>query len=174
MLYEVITHMITYARGNDIFGPFEAYSGNPVLTNRNLGGFTIQGVGHGDLIQAPDGSYYILHLGFRQTGMWSTYHHLGREVFISPVTFDENGWFTAGENGTTREKIELPHVTVPQQKKSSYTFENTDWNIDWCYLRHPDFGSYHFRITSYNVCYTKLLRCKVMDVPYSVASFSAK
>lgn len=131
-------HMVTYARSKSIFGPFESYPQNPVLTNRNLGGFFIQGVGHGDLIQAPDGSFYLIHLGFRQTGRWTCFHHLGREVFISKITFDEKGWFQAGENGTTTEYIELNHVTYPQLRKEKETFENTDWNLDWCYLRKPN------------------------------------
>ena len=135
-------HMVTYARGDSAFGPFIPYEKNPVLTNRNLGGFEIQGVGHGDLIQAPDGSYWILHLGFRQIGKWATFHHLGREVFISPVFFDSNGWFTAGDMGTTTCDIDIPYLSVPQKNKNIYTFENTDWNIDWCYLRHPDYSKY--------------------------------
>lgn len=32
--------------------------------------------------------------------------------------------------------------TVIQQEKKSYTFENTDWNLDWCYLRHPNTENY--------------------------------
>lgn len=37
-------HMVTYARGDSISGPFEAYPHNPVLTNRNLGGYELQGL----------------------------------------------------------------------------------------------------------------------------------
>nr|WP_246318244.1 hypothetical protein [Paenibacillus taichungensis] len=32
--------------------------------------------------------------------------------------------------------------TVVQQEKKTYTFENTDWNLDWCYLRHPNTENY--------------------------------
>ena len=73
-------HMITYARSKNPFGPFEDYQGNPVLTNRDLGGnqSSIQGIGHGDLIQDKKGNYYMVCLGFRQIGMWQPYHHLGR------------------------------------------------------------------------------------------------
>lgn len=49
-------HMVTYARGNSPTGPFKAYPHNPVLTNRNLGGYELQGVGHGDLVQDHEGS----------------------------------------------------------------------------------------------------------------------
>jgi hypothetical protein len=62
-------HMITYARSKNPFGPFEGFSGNPVLTNRNLGGnqSLIQGIGHGDLIEDETGNYDIVCLGFRQS-----------------------------------------------------------------------------------------------------------
>lgn len=137
-------HMVTYARGDSPSGPFEPYAKNPVLTNRNLGGYELQGVGHGDLIQDEAGHWWIFHLGFRQSGQWLTYHHLGREVFLTPVTFDEEGWFTAGHNGTTLMNFETDRIsdTVIQQEKKSYTFENTDWNLDWCYLRHPNTENY--------------------------------
>lgn len=132
-------HMVTYARGDSPSGPFEAYKNNPVLTNRNLGGYELQGVGHSDLIQDNQGNWWLLHLGFRQTGQYLTYHHLGREVFLTPVTFGEDYWFTAGHKGTTLLRFETDRIpdTIIQQEKKVYTFENTDWNLDWCYLRHP-------------------------------------
>lgn len=134
-------HMITYARSSSLWGEFNGYPNNPVLTNRNLGGFTLQGMGHGDLVQDRLGNWYIIHLGFRQSGEWSAYHHLGREVFMTPVTFGDDGWFTAGSNGTTAEYYEMPGDFV-QHEKSLYTFENTRWKLDWCFLRHPHEENY--------------------------------
>ena len=48
-------HMITYARSESVWGKFEGYPHNPVLTNRNKAPFIIQGIGHGDLIQDKNG-----------------------------------------------------------------------------------------------------------------------
>ncbi|MHA6528804.1 glycoside hydrolase family 43 protein [Paenibacillus sp. BAC0078] len=158
-------HMITYARGDSATGPFEAYANNPVLTNRNLGGYELQGVGHGDLIQDHEGHWWLFHLGFRQTGQYLTYHHLGREVFLAPVTFGEDGWFTAGHNGTTLLSFETDRIadTILQQEKKVFTFENTDWNLDWCYLRHP--AAEHYQLESDKV---KLTGTGVtLDVPAS-------
>ncbi|GGO07845.1 glycoside hydrolase family 43 protein [Saccharibacillus kuerlensis] len=137
-------HMVIYARGESLSGPFESYANNPVLTNRNLGGYELQGVGHGDLIQDNNENWWMLHLGFRQIGRWLTYHHLGREVFLTPVTFDENGWFTAGQDGTTLTAFNTDRIpeTVVQQEKKLDTFENTNWTLDWCYLRHPLTANY--------------------------------
>jgi xylan 1,4-beta-xylosidase len=137
-------HMVTYARSESIHGPFEAYPDNPVLTNRNLGGYEVQAVGHGDLIQDLNGNWWMFHLAFRQIGMWIPYHHLGREVFLAPVTFREDGWFTAGHNGMTLTSFETDRISdgVVQQEKKVYSFDNTAWDIDWCYLRHPNDENY--------------------------------
>ncbi|MBE6861663.1 MAG: glycoside hydrolase family 43 protein [Ruminococcus sp.] len=134
-------HMVTYARSRDIWGEFIGYPKNPVLTNRNKGGYSIQGVGHGDLVQDKYGDWHIIHLGFRQIGEWSTYHHLGREVFMTPVFFGENGWFTAGLDGTTTHEYEI-QGDFTQNRKNLYTFENTQWDREWIYLRHPHEENY--------------------------------
>lgn len=139
-------HMVTYARGDSPYGKFESYNNNPVLTNRNLGGYEIQGVGHGDLIQDNDGNWWFIHLGFRQSGQWEAYHHLGREVFLTPITFGEDGWFTAGYNGTTIKSFNINNIdkNIIQNEKKYYTFENTEWDKDWCYLRIPYSQNYKF------------------------------
>ena len=129
-------HMITYAKSDSVWGPFENYPDNPVLTNRNKAPYIIQGVGHGDLIQDKYGDWHIVCLGFRQIHIWRAYHILGREVFMAPVTFHEDGWFTVGKDGTMEFSYETRGDFL-QDRKECYTFENTDWNIDWCYMRHP-------------------------------------
>ena len=136
-------HMVTYAMSDNPFGPFTPYPKNPVLTNRDRGGFEIQGIGHGDLIEDDNGNWWLLCLGFRQIGQWEPFHHLGREVFLTPVTFGEDGWFTAG-NGTTEKEYETDRIadTVVQRKLDDITFENTDWKIKWCHLRIPNMDNY--------------------------------
>ncbi|MCR4839503.1 MAG: glycoside hydrolase family 43 protein [Eubacterium sp.] len=135
-------HMVTYTRSDSPWGPFADYDKNPVLTNRNKAPNEIQGIGHGDLIQNRDGSWYMVTLGFRQIGTWEPYHNLGREVYLTPVWFDADGWFTCGKDGTTEPSYEIPG-DYKQECKTEYTFRNTDWNIDWAYLRkyHPE--NYH-------------------------------
>lgn len=140
-------HMITYARSKNPFGPFEEYVHNPVLTNRNLGGNEnrIQGIGHGDLICDSKGNYYIVCLGFRQSGEWQPYHHLGREVFLAPVQWQQDGWFTAGDHGIVSEWMEVPlcgkqdkdiyHVSFPVTKQDK---------LRWCYLRDYHKENYEF------------------------------
>lgn len=127
-------HMITCARASSVWGKFEGCPNNPVLTNRNKAPFIIQGIGHGDLVQDKYGDWYVLSLGFRQQHIWRPFHHLGREVFLTPVRFGEDGWFTCGRDGTTDESYEMQGSHV-QNEQRVFTFENTDWGVEWCYLR---------------------------------------
>ena len=134
-------HMVTYARSANVMGPYEPYAKNPVLTNRNKAPYTIQGIGHGDLVQKNYGDWYMLSLGFRQIGTWDPFHNLGREVYLTPVSFDDEGWFTCGADGTTDESYEIPG-DFEQIIKKEYTFENTDFNTDWAYMRFPEETDY--------------------------------
>ena len=59
---------------------------------------------------------------------------------MTPVCFDAEGWFTCGD-GTTCEEYEIPGDFV-QTRKDHYTFENTDWNLDWIYLRQMEPANY--------------------------------
>lgn len=134
-------HTMTLARSKDPWGPFENCPWNPILTNRNKAPYPIQGIGHGDLVTGSDGNWYMVSLGFRQTGTWMPYHHLGREVFLTPVKKTEDGWFRCGHDGTTDLEYEVP-IPGEQVRKNIWTFENTGWERDWCFLRWPDRGNY--------------------------------
>lgn len=127
-------HMVVCARPREVWGPFESCPHNPVVTNRDQFPAILQGVGHGDLVQDWDGRWHMVALGFRQIHPWQAYHTLGREVFLLPVRWGADGWFTVGR-GFAEEEYDLPG-DFPQERKQVYTFENTRWDEDWCYLRH--------------------------------------
>ena len=84
-------HMVTIARSDSPWGPFEACPRNPILTHRQTeNDMPVQGTGHADLVEAADGSWWMVFLAFRPvSGYW---HHLGRETFLAPVTWDADGW----------------------------------------------------------------------------------
>lgn len=134
-------HMLTLCRGKTPYGPFENAPHNPILTNKNKAPYRIQAIGHGDLVTGTDGNRYLISLGFRQIHDWLPFHHLGREVFLTPVYETSDGWFTCGKDGTTDWQYEVPIDSV-QEEKRLWTFENTRWDIDWCFLRHPHMENY--------------------------------
>ena len=48
-------HMVTIARSDSPFGPFESNPNNPILTHRNRTDHPIQALGHADFVETPDG-----------------------------------------------------------------------------------------------------------------------
>jgi xylan 1,4-beta-xylosidase len=83
-------HAVSVARADRVTGPYTGSRANPVLTHRHLGqGTDVVGVGHADLVQAVDGSWWAVLLGMRPYG---GYHYpLGRETFLVPVEW-QDGW----------------------------------------------------------------------------------
>lgn len=140
-------HMITYARGKTPYGPFVGYPQNPVLTNRNVGGHInrIQGIGHGDLVQDDNGETFLVCLGFRQQGEWMPFHHLGREVFLVPVSWGEDGWFTAGVDGTVEEEMEIALESGEEETDYDVSFGKLPAaSPRWCHLRAFQEENYKF------------------------------
>jgi len=127
-------HMITCARSDSVWGRFESFPKNPVITNRSKAPHIIQGIGHGDLIQDKYGDWHILCLGFRQLGEWTPYHNLGRETLLVPVTFNSDGTFYAGHDGTCDFEYEIKG-DFSQERCCRYTFANS--RLEWVNLRHP-------------------------------------
>jgi len=103
-------HGETIARSRSPWGPFEANARNPILTHRNFKASPIQGTGHADLIQAHDGSWWTVFLGFRPATRMA--HHLGRETFLAPVTWSEDGWPVVNGTGTVTPHMQVK--TLPQ------------------------------------------------------------
>lgn len=139
-------HMVNYARSKSVWGPYEPYQNNPVLTNRNLGGYPIQAAGHGDIIEDKKGNWWFVHLAFRQIDKWFTFHHLGREVCLVPMKWREDNWFELGVHGTTPVQVTLPDSIsfTPQDFSYEKTFEKLTRKNDWLFLRHPNEKNYAF------------------------------
>ncbi len=82
-------HSISVARSKHLFGPYENFKCNPLLTHRHLGKKSaIQNIGHGDLVDTEDGHWYLIMLGTRPIDGIT---ELGRETFIAEVIW-EDGW----------------------------------------------------------------------------------
>ncbi|MEJ3750849.1 glycoside hydrolase family 43 protein [Actinomycetes bacterium KLBMP 9797] len=90
-------HAVSVARGPAPDGPFEPCPANPILTHRGTNR-PIQNTGHADLVEAPDGSWWMVLLGVRPRGGTPGWHVLGRETYLAPVTWVD-GWPVVGEVG---------------------------------------------------------------------------
>ncbi len=133
-------HMETIARSENPWGPFEECPHNPLLRHRDLSKSPIQATGHADLVEAHDGSWWMVHLGFRPQASGKWWHHLGRETFLAPVTWDEEGWPVVNGGGEVFIDMEcdtLPPVPVePDPAKDDFNSEKL--NLCWNFLRNPN------------------------------------
>lgn len=131
-------HIVTIARSDSPWGPFEACPNNPILTHRNAGNAAIQGTGHADFIQAHDGSWWMIFLAFRCVS--GLYHHLGRETFLAPVTWDDAGWPVIYDNRLIMSEMDVtqalpPHPVEPEATDDDFNGESL--GLYWNFLRNP-------------------------------------
>ncbi len=98
-------HMLTIARSKNIDGPYEAYDGNPILTNRSKA-LTLAAIGHADLTQDSLGNWWAVCLGNRPIS-YPYRHNLGRETMLIPVKWNEDGWPVMGQDGTIDAEVEV-------------------------------------------------------------------
>ena len=87
-------HAVSIARGPSPDGPWEPCPANPILSHRSTDR-PIQSTGHADLVEAVDGSWWMVALGTRPRGMTPGFHVLGRETFLAPVEWVD-GWPVVG------------------------------------------------------------------------------
>ncbi|MDC0584203.1 glycoside hydrolase family 43 protein [Bacteroidales bacterium] len=129
-------HHVTIARSNTIDGPYIVNPANPILAHANAAGQSslIQGVGHADIIQAHDDSWWMVFHGYRKSAQYMVHHILGRETCLAPVSWPKNGWPVVNGNGTITEKMTCPTLPLKPfpQKPTREDFDNElglDWNV---------------------------------------------
>ncbi|WP_309709119.1 family 43 glycosylhydrolase [Pseudolysinimonas sp.] len=84
-------HSVSVARATTPEGPFETAPGNPLLTARGTNR-PVQNTGHGDLVLGPNNEWLLVLLGVRPRSMTRAFSALGRETFVSRVTWGDDGW----------------------------------------------------------------------------------
>ncbi|NDV57805.1 glycoside hydrolase family 43 protein [Bacteroides sp. 519] len=138
-------HKVTIARSRELYGPYESNPANPILThiNEHTQGNAIQGVGHADLIEGHDGSWWSVFLGFRPQSY--LHHLLGRETFLAPVRWDTNAWPVINGNGAVTLDMNVSHL-LPQHPWPAEPirdeFNSSKLNLKWNYLRNPNYSNY--------------------------------
>lgn len=141
-------HKVTIARSKNIRGPYDSNPSNPILTHINAitQQSPIQGTGHADVVQANDGSWWMVFLAFRpQSGL---HHLLGRETFLAPVRWDTNAWPVVNATGSVELQMNVPTLpqTLKKETKYSTEFEESVLGLEWNYLRNPKPENYSLSV----------------------------
>ncbi len=130
-------HTEVMARSKSPWGPWESCPHNPILTHRSTDK-PIQALGHADLVEAQDGSWWLVCLGVRTNG-YPPVHHLGRETFLAPVTWDADGWPNVGNSGRIELEMQSPLLapitwTAPIPRDD---FDGQKLGLKWNFLGNP-------------------------------------
>ena len=133
-------HMVTIARSDSPWGPYESNPNNPILTHRELEGNPIRAVGHADLVETPDG-WWLVCLAIRPKG--GLYHHIGRETFLASVAFEE-GWPVVNKTGTIDLVMPVPKLSqhIWPKLPPRDDFDTDKLAMQWNFLRNPYEGDY--------------------------------
>lgn len=135
-------HMLTIARSRRIDGPYESNPDNPIFTHcrQAAQNNSIQGTGHGDFVQAQDGSWWIVFLAYRQYG--GMFHHLGRETFLAPVQWPKGSWPVINGGNPIEEEM---GTDIPPRvfRHETTTFDGAP-GPEWIFIQNPDSTRYGF------------------------------
>jgi len=141
-----VGHRLTIARSRSPFGPFEACPENPILTHSDRPSEPVQATGHGDLVQASDGRWWLVFLGIRR---WDgEHHHLGRETFLAPLHWNAEGWPVIHRGEPIR--LEMSAEGLPPARTWPPAPERDDFAPEelapvWNFVRNPAAGSWSLR-----------------------------
>ncbi|MFD0989252.1 glycoside hydrolase family 43 protein [Mariniflexile jejuense] len=139
-------HSEVVFRSKNVFGPYESYKNNPILTQRHLQSNRTNEVtttGHADFVKLPNGDWWSVFLGCRPYG--DDLYNTGRETFLMPVAW-ENGWPTivGGNNPIPLEhkKPQLPISKVLNEYTTGNFTTHDDFNgntldLKWNFIRTP-------------------------------------
>ncbi|AOZ93067.1 glycoside hydrolase family 43 protein [Paenibacillus crassostreae] len=91
-------HRALVYRSVNPYGPFEIMP-HPMLTHNQLPNHPIQNLGHAELVEDAEGNWWTMFLAVRPVD--GQYSVLGRETFLAPVTWSEDGWPMVDNNEGT-------------------------------------------------------------------------
>ncbi len=126
-------HSVSVARGPSPVGPWEGAPANPILTHRSTDR-PIQNTGHADMVEAADGTWWMVLLGVRPRGISPGFHTLGRETFLTPVQWD-GGWPVPGNL-----LLEMAVAPGPNEMEHAQGREDFDLPVlppHWVGVRRP-------------------------------------
>lgn len=130
-------HVVILARSRSPWGPFEGAPDNPILTHRDRPDLLLQALGHADLVQTPQGKWFMVMLGVRHL---NHKHHLGRETMLAPVEWTEDGWLKINGGAPLLEKMQAPGLPAPHPWPAAAArdeFKGPKLGGEWIFLRGP-------------------------------------
>ncbi|RVX74738.1 hypothetical protein B0A52_01015 [Exophiala mesophila] len=123
-------HMITAARSTDIWGPYEEYERNPILTAKGTDEY-IQYTGHSDVFQDQKGEWWGVCLGVRKDQ--GKRFIMGRETFLTHGSWPVGQW-------PSLDRVKSDPTTLSRTPSPQHITSKS--NVDYLYIRDVDLSLY--------------------------------
>ncbi len=132
-------HTCTLARSRDLWGPYEDHPNKFILSSKDHPLAPLQRAGHGDVVEAPDGKTYLVHL----TGRPITQQRrcvLGRETAIQEAYWGDDDWLYVKNGPVPSLYVELPAARDDTEywAEKRYSFDGAELDSDFQWLRTPE------------------------------------
>lgn len=129
-------HMLSISRSRDIWGPYETWDGNPIMTADGKDEY-IQNIGHGELFQDGDGRWWAAALGVRKQVDGTL--GLSRESFLSPVDWPKGGFPTVRQP-----RMQFTRESIPSLVAGSGSPVPEPARVEDLYIRDHDESKYRY------------------------------
>lgn len=130
-------HRVGVARSRDIWGPYEGYDQNPLLTAYGRDE-DIRWTGHADFFQDRVGHWFCVHLGIQYDRSEPARHPMGRETFLTPVEWGEGEWPKITQ---TQKEFEMVLSEADDDLPKGFTQGGPKEDL---YIRIPELESYEY------------------------------
>jgi xylan 1,4-beta-xylosidase len=125
------SHMVIVARSKSINGPWENAPNNPLIHTYNDSD-RWWAKGHGSLIDAPDGKWWIVYHAYE-----NGFVGLGRQILLEPVEITNDGWLKAPSGTAIEQPIKKP-INSQQSTKRIKHLNEFRVGLDWKYFKKYD------------------------------------
>ena len=139
-------HSQVILRSRSATGPYEPWSGNPILTQRDLPAdrpHPITSAGHAQLVQTQTGEWWASFLATQPYE--GDFYNTGRETFLLPVRWTDDGWPVILPKGAKIPRT-LPRPDLPRAPAAPAPareeFEGRALGPEWMTIRTPA-GPWH-------------------------------
>jgi xylan 1,4-beta-xylosidase len=133
-------HAVSLARSRKLLGPYEADPTGMVLTSSERPELALQKAGHGEVVETPEGEWYLAHLASRPLDTpLGPRCPLGRETCIQKVTWTQDGWLRLADGGNSPAiEVESPlQIPAHPWPSSPSSFPRSIQGPEWQSLREP-------------------------------------
>ncbi len=133
------SHMVTSARSQSPFGPWENSPYNPIIRTNDISE-KWWSQGHGTIFDDAKGNWWIVFHGYE-----NGYSNMGRQTLLLPIEWTKDGWFKTPDKIKTDDPVKRPAGTASKPAFSlNDSFDGNQLKHQWQFFGEYNTNRFHF------------------------------